>query len=429
MKGHLKMNKIANFGQRVLSLNISSIFNFLFYGLILVAPIVVYGVSVKGVSLRLSRLFIILLVPIVFIKIAMKPSLILRDKFFMFAILPYAILITLSITWTRDNLFEFGLNRLASLYEVLFVYVVLIVADLSIEKFKIFIKYYLASAFLPALIALREIANNIFLFSQSQLPFNSFLIAGKYEEFRGRWNLMTDNVSRASSTFAEPTIWGSFMSTVFLFSLSIEPKTKKSTIGLRLFQLLILIGLMASVAKLAIVILVVGIILIFRKHKKSLGFLGLGAFVVMLTLYFVLQRLNLGFFLNRFTTDSGHMNLILKTIAQLESVSILIGDGIGSIPTFTTNKFILSRMYEGGLLGSIFVLQFTLLPFKILFQKKIMKDSGKIKDVCVGITFALVLGLHIYDYFIYIWFWIVIGAIMSLYNSSKYSKHDELLEA
>ena len=404
---------------RFLSIEIASIFDFLFYSLVLVAPIVVYGLSIGGMSLRLSRVVICLISPFVLLKITCRPSLIFRDKFFLYAIVPFTLFTSLSILWTSDSLVSFGENRLFSLYEVLFVYIIFMVADLSAKRFQVFIKYYLLSFIIPALIAFREIANNLFRYSRTQLPFVDFLIEGKYEAFKIRSNLLTDDVSRVASTLAEPTIFGCFASTVFLMSLAIEPKNKKSLITLKFFQVIILICILASLAKLGIIILLIGVLFIYRRYLKLLKYLAVGVFLFTLLSYVVLRVTNLEYFIARFTTDSGHYDLIIKTLAQLESINLFIGAGIGSIPAFTTNKLILSRIYEGGVIGILFVLQISWLPFKVLFQKTINSENIILKDVCIGLIFSTVLGLHLYDYFIYPWFWIIVGAIMSYYNNTK----------
>lgn len=405
--------------QRVHRLGISNIYKFLFYLIILAAPLVVYGVSIAGISLRFSRIFIILIIPFLLLKIWAKPSLIYRDKFFIFGILPYLIYTTISIIWAPNIEDGFAFKRLSGLYEVILVYIIFIASDLNAERFEKFVKYYVLSAIMPLGFSLWQFANNIFQFSTSELPFQNLLISGKYNDLGGRWAEVASGFSRISATFAEPTIFGSYMCSVLLLSLLVECKKNSSIITLRLFQILVFLSMMLSLSKLAILTFIVGIIMILRKQKVYLisFFMGLPLFIAIS--YLLLTYYKLDFISERLLMDTGHIELIKNTLAQFENINLITGDGIGSIPLFTTNKFLLSRIYEGGVIGIIFALYVSILPFMILYQKVNNYESIKMKNVCVGVIFAVLFGMHLYDYFIYLWPWMVIGAIMSFHYCNR----------
>lgn len=413
---------MIEFVNKLKIISLSKIYENMLCLLILVAPIVVYGITIESMSLRLSRLVIILLAPMLFYKIYKRPSVILRDKFLLFGMIPYTLYATLSLIWISNNPLSFGLNRLFSFYEIFFVYVAFIVADLNLEKFKKVIKMFLIGSLVPIAISVREFINNFLAFSPSQLPFPQLLIPGKYEVFKGRWNLLTDEISRSSSTYAEPTIFGCAMSLVFLLSLGIEFKERWKKVAIFVFQLLVVFSILASMAKLALIMLLIGFLVIYRKHKKTIFFSITAIAVAVIFIGKVFSHYQMDRFIMRFTTDSGHIDLMLETLIQLESINFLVGAGVGSIPAFTTNKFILSRFYENGILGLIFSIQVTLLMAKFYFYQVKHSQLEKIWNVCLGSIAAILIGLHLYDYFIYLWVWILIGALMSFYNNVKYSQ-------
>lgn len=400
-------------------ISITAIFNFFFYAIILTAPLIVYGVSIAGVSVRLSRILVISIIPVLFLKIWAKPSLIYRDKFFIFGIIPYLIYTTISIIWAPNIEDGFAFKRLNGLYEVILVYIIFIVADLNAKRFKKFVTYYVISAILPLGFSIWQFVNNILQFSVAELPFQNLLIAGKYEDLSGRWGEVAMGFSRISATFAEPTIFGSYMCSVLLLSLLVECKKKSSLITLKIFQILVFLGMILSLSKLAILTFIFGIIVILRKQIMHLMPFFIGLLLFIAISYLLLSYYNLDFITKRFLTDSGHIELIKETIAQFENINLITGDGIGSIPRLTTNKFLLSRIYEGGVIGIIFALYVSALPFMILYQKVYNYESNKIKNICVGVMFAVIFGLHLYDYFIYLFTWIVIGSTVSFYNNSR----------
>lgn len=412
---------------RFSDLDISNIYDYLLYLLILSSPLIIYGILVFGMSARLSRIFLILLLPLMLVKIGKKPSLILRDKFLIFGFLPYSLYTSLSILWTPVASRAFGINRLGALYEVVFVYILFIVADFNISKFQTAIKYYIASSVIPLLVAFWQIVNNITRFNPTEAPFQSWIIPGRYEVLRDHIALIKiEKYSRITSTFAEPTIFGTFLSSVLLLSLLVETKSHLATIGLRVFQIILLLCIFVSLSKLAFVTLALALLIILRKYKKPLMiFLGLGA-ILLLSSYFVIEKYYVFDFLRRrFFTDSGHLVLLKRGIDQILSLSVLqmiFGRGIGSIPEMSTNKFLLSRIFESGIFGLLFALYVSILPFKVLHQKIRGLEFEKINNVCLGLLGAVIIGFHLYDNFIYLWPWMVIGMIMSLYYNLEANK-------
>lgn len=404
--------ELAQTEQLSSKITISKSYDILLHLFILTAPIIVYGVFMFGISWRISRFFLVLIIPLMIYKIKERPNIIFRDKFLVFAVIPFLIYTSFSILWTPRDYVSFGYNRLATMYEVMLIYIIFIVADLNQTRFLSVVRSYLLSAIFPLAIGLWQIMNNIFRFSTTELPLTNLLIPGKYEIFKNRHAFIVDEkYSRLTSCFAEPTIFGSFLGSVLLLSLLMEPKSRLSTVMLRLFQTLALVCLTLSLSKMAIITFILGLMIIFRKEKKFLSKIIIGLFLVFISVYGGISFFTADDFITRrLFSDSGHLALFKKTIQQLANVNFFHGAGVGSIPDFTTNKFLLSRFYEGGLVGLLFVLYVSLLPLKILFQKI---DNIKIKNTCLGLFGAILIGFHLYDNFLYIWPWIIIGLIMS----------------
>lgn len=394
---------------------INRIFYSLFYTIILISPLVIYGFSFGGLSFRLSRFLIILISPLTAIKILINPSLVLRDFFLCFAIIPFTLYTSISVFWTPPESFDFGVGRLFSMYEVFMLYVICVVADLDKKKFNLFIRFYVFSSLLPVLIGIWQLSNNLFQFSNSEVPFTKFLISGKYDEFTERFAQVAEGVSRVSSSFAEATIYGTYMSSVLLASFLIDYSNKRSKILFRTFQAISLTVMILTLSKLAILLFLIGVIIIIRKKiiKVILFLLILG--VLLLSINKLLQFYNISFIAERLFEDTGHTDLLFEALNQLLKINFFLGNGIGSIPNSTTNLFLLSRVYETGLLGLIFALGVSFLPV-IFFKLRVEKNNLK-KDVIISIIITVIIGLHLYDYFIYLWPWLIIGGLISFHNN------------
>ena len=210
----------------------------LFYSIILASPLVIYGISFGGFSMRISRLLIILIIPFLIAKILTKPNLILRDNFLLLGIIPYLIYTTISILWSPNVETGTGSQRLGGLFEVILLYIIFNVADLTPEKFQKFTLFYCFSTILPIYISIWQLVNNFLHFSQSEVPFEYLLIEGKYDLLEGRVFLAAEGFSRISSSFAEPTIFGCFACSVLLLSLNIDVKKRMTLYFVRLIQFL-----------------------------------------------------------------------------------------------------------------------------------------------------------------------------------------------
>jgi len=398
-------------------MNLLSVYYFLFYSLILAAPLVIYGFSIGVISVRFSRVLIILITPLLILRIMGKPSLIYRDKFFVFGVLPYLFYTTISV-WFSSVEREAALLRLGGLYEIIILYMIFIAADLNTERFEKFIKYYILSAVIPLGVALWQLINNILQFSQSEFPFSGLILEQKYDYLISNRIFSVgggEGITRISSTIAEPTIFGCFLCSVLLLTFIFDYQKNVSIIALRLFQLLVFVILVLALSKLAYIELFIGLLFISimnRKYKLLLiPSLVIIPFVVFITIHFDLQ-----FLFARIFIDTGHYDLLLESLRELKNIDLLVGEGIGSIPLGSWHRFVISRIYESGIIGLMFVCAVSIIPFKILLKKTVDYKSQKIKYICVGVLFALLFGLHVYDYFIHFFPWIVIGAIMSLYN-------------
>ena len=413
------LKKIINLS----SINISSIYNFLFYSLILTTPLIVFGISMGGFSLRISRILIIFIIPLMFLKLIYNLNLLLRDKFSLYGFLPYLAYTTITALWSPNVETGTALQRLGGLYEIYMLYMIFIVADLNPERFIVFIKYYVLSAVIPICFSVWQFANSILHFSSSEIPFDNYLISGKYELLEGRVFVAGGGFSRISSTFAEPVIFASFICTVLLFSFLLNSNNYFSIITIRFFQILAFLIMILSISKLAIISFILGILIICIKGKLYRKYIFI--FFLMGFLY-VLSEYDMLFIFDRLFIETGHYELLHDSLLEIKKINFIIGEGIGSVPYGSFHRFVLSRIYESGVYGLIFVYFVSILPFKILFQKIYNLNSRTIHNICIGVIFAVIFGLHVYDYFIHLFPWVVIGAIMSLYNNELYNNLSQM---
>ncbi|MFH1541075.1 MAG: hypothetical protein ABID79_04385 [Elusimicrobiota bacterium] len=410
------VDKTIRLNQWFQNISITAIFNFFFYAIILMAPLVVYGVSIAGISVRPSRILIILIIPVLLLRIMKKPILIVRDNFFIFGILPYLVYTTISVIWSPNVETGASISRLGGLYEIIIIYIVFMAADLNAARFEKFVKYYVLSALIPLGCSMWQLLNNVLHFSQTELPFRNFLIEGKYTEvFEGRYFVAAGEFSRLSATFAEPVIFGGFICSVLLLSFLLDYKNYFSLIIIRLFQIVAFVAMVLTISKLALVTFTIGILFISRKNKKYLLLFFAGLFIIM----GVMAYYNMLNVFDRIFSATGHYARLMESFEQIKDQNLITGEGIGSVPYGSFHRFVLSRFYESGIIGLIFVFFVSIIPFKLLYRKITDVRLLKINNICVGVMFAILSGLHLYDYFIHLFTWIVIGAIMSFYNSSR----------
>jgi len=385
---------------------------------IISAPLVVYGFSMFGGSVRISRILIIIILPLLLLKIMENPFLIKRDNFFLYAMLPYLIYTTISILWSPNVETGTGIQRLGGLYEIVIVYLIIIAADINAENVLKILKVYLISAIVPLGVGIWQIANNILQFSSIEIPFNQFVITGKYNELAGRYFSAGSGITRISSTFAEPNIFGCYLASVFLFSLLFKINKKWIRSIFRIFQLSILIVIIFTLSKLAYLFLIIGLLYITRKNKKYI-FTIIFIILLMIVIIVLLNYYKVSNILNRLTGDSGHYKIFVESLSEIQGINYFIGAGIGSIPYGSWHRFIISRIYESGMIGLIFAFAVSIIPINIMRLKVKNRYEKKIKNNFAGVMLSTIIGLNAYDYFIHLWPWIVIGIIMSTYNTKK----------
>jgi hypothetical protein len=307
---------------------------------------------------------------------------------------------------------------LGGLFEVLLIYAVLISADLRSEQFITFVKVYILSSVIPLCFSFWQLANNLYEFSSVELPFQSLLIENKYEVLEHRYFFAGDGFSRISSTYAEPVLFSNYLCSVFLFSFVLSPRTFFERIGMFLFRTCLLIIMLLSISKLAILSVLVGSLLISvfsRRLGSTWTYVGICflAFVPAV-IYFDLSTI-----FERLFTESGHFELFSEVISELPQKNYVFGEGIDSIAGGSTHRFLLSRIYEAGVVGLIFAIAMTLRPFALFSLKFWNPADSDLKAISISVALTIMLGLHLYDFFIHLFPWICLGAIMSFYCSER----------
>lgn len=398
-----------------LSNSIERLHEKLIYAYIFTVPIVVYGFSIAGISINLSRLVLFLSIPTVGTLLLRRLEKIKSDNFLIYALIPFVIYSLISLMWTPVDRKAFGFSRFLGLCEIIFIYLSFLVMNIDLNKIKVLFKVFVMSAFVPLLFGLWQLANNVFLFSKAQLPFQEFFISGKFEMFKNRELYFLDgNLTRISSVFAEPTVFGLFLATALLITLEINPFIIKKKMMIRFLQLALFVFLILTLSKLGILTFFVGLILIGRKNiKKTIGIVAIVVSVGISFLFIMNFFSTSSFISKRFLTGSGHLLLITNTFKEVMNVDLFFGEGVGGIPRFTTNKFLLSRAYETGIIGVAFTAIITYLPIHFRNISKLAHENESIGDLCFVLMVTTIFSFHLYDNFIYPAPWIVIGIINS----------------
>ena len=231
----------------------------------------------------------------------------------------------------------------------------------------------------------------------------------------GRVFVATSGFSRLSSSFAEPTIFGCFMSVSFILTLiKLNQKWRYNWV----LQFFILAIILLTLSKLAMILLIVGFIVMSFDNKKYLKILILIILVFGLSIL-LLESLGLSAIFERLTEDTGHVDLLKHTLEEFKKINIFTGASIGSIPYGSWHRFVLSRVYESGYIGLIFVVGVCYLPIAFFKRKKITKFHKENKFIMTAAIFCTILGLNLYDYFIHLWPWLIIGSINSYKLASE----------
>lgn len=397
----------------------SKLFDIVLSMVIISSPLIVYGFPVFIFNMRTSRLFLALIIPLLILKIAQNPNLIKRDKVFTCGILPFLIYTMASLFWMNPPFQGATLQRLGGLFEVVLVYSMLIVADLSAARFEKFIKVYLLSAILPLAIALWQLLNNFYHFSNAEVPFTNFVIAGRYSEIMVRdYLLIGGDFSRLSSSFAEPTIFGCYLCSVLLFSFSLKFEKRSYRYMFLGFQVVTAVIMVLSFAKLAIICFVFGLVVLAKENRNYLKML-VAFFVTLILIALVMYLGNMFFLTDRLLRETGHYRMLLESLNELKNINLFLGNGFGTIPGGSWHRFLISRVYESGLMGLVLVIAITIIPLLFYKLRVVLKNEILLKNVGLATVLAVLLGLHLYDYFIHLFPWIVIGMIASFYNNKK----------
>jgi hypothetical protein len=173
-----------------------------------------------------------------------------------------------------------------------------------------------------------------------------------------------------------------------------------------------------SVSKLALVSLIIGLVIISLSERRfAIVLAACGLFFA--AIISVMQHYGLLSAFNRLISATGHYELLVETLVIMQQGDLILGEGIGSVPYGSFHRFLLSRLYESGTVGLIFVGFVTLTPFALLFFKPTSAASRRITTVGAGVMCAVVFGLHAYDYFIHLFPWMVTGAVLSFHSSES----------
>lgn len=387
--------------------------------LLLVCPLIVYGVLIGGMSLRLSRLVILTLTPLALMALALRPRLVLRDRFLCAALLPYFLYTATSALWSQNVETGTTTSRLGGLIEVILLYLILLACELKEHRFRRFVRWYVAAAVLPTIVAIWQLANNFLQFNPHEIPFTNWVIEGKYEEAAaGRYFVASGGFSRLSGTFAEPVIFSSYMVTVFALSLLLCPRNPLVRWMLILFRGVILCIILLALSKLSLLLLFIATIwLSWRSQKLRYGLILIAILFAVAFAFFASEGQSDIF--SRLTSETGHLERLMADLDSFRLQSVTFGEGIGSLPYGSYHRMILSRVFESGIVGFFFTAAVTFLPIWMIVRRPLDPESEVTWRTVAVVLLVTVLGLHLYDYFIHIFSWTILGASVSFSSTVR----------
>jgi hypothetical protein len=187
-------------------------------------------------------------------------------------------------------------------------------------------------------------------------------------------------------------------------------------IALRAFQAILFFVIVFALSKVALLSMVIGVAWLASRYRGYRAWL-IGLSVAFATIVATMAHFGVLSVLDRLTSGTGHWELFVESIKMFTLKSFIIGEGIGSVPFGSFHRLVISRMFESGLIGLVFVVGLSVLPFRFMRMPVYGGTELRIKHVCIAVMLAVIFGLHFYDYFIHLYTWTVIGAAVSCYNA------------
>lgn len=425
--------KVSTFGSYHWSLVTKS----LFYMFLLTSPLSVYGLGSGVINYRFSRIFLVLTVfAIVIERLPKMNNLLFKLRPFEYFVCIYCFLAFLSALYV-PNYGTFATRFFGLIECILILYVVRIFTHEEGCWLKS-VQIYLLSSITVLLASLYQIVN-IFrgTLYATPLPFPSIVLLTRFPQLKNwtYFGAITGGAIRVSSTFGEPNILAGYCASLIPFAIVIFLiSNKNKMIRWRSFlNLFILLGLVvmviASVSKSGFLSMVMGILLTFKftfmklsaKQRRWAGIVLI--FIVACCVLYGLQFIDL--IANRLSLgDSGHIEYSLNAWNEISDGSWLWGKGYGENWGGSAHAIVLTALVELGLLGGILVVMMTIQPLR--YVKYLSRLSSRMNydpqvsnylflmSASLASFVAIVLGLHIYDYWIHPFTWISISLFMSL---------------
>jgi hypothetical protein len=421
----------------------SSVTLTLYYMFLLTSPLNVYGLGSGLFNYRFSRIFLILTVfAIVIERLSKIRNLFLRLYFFEYLLGIYCFLAFSTVLYVSN--YNAYATRFFGLIEcILILYVIRMVTHEEGYWLRT-VQVYLLSSILVLLASSYQVVNalrgNLY---GTILPFPSLQLLERYEEL-GNWEYfgaITEGGIRVSATFSEPNMLAGYCASLIPFAIvMVLISNKNRIIKWRSFiNLIILLGLVvmiiATVSKTGFLSMVLGILLILiftfmkfnAKQRRWIAIVlvlivGCGVSYGSQFAVLIAERLSLG--------DSGHMKYSLIAWNEYIEGSWLWGEGFGQYVYVSAHTIILTALLELGLPGGLLILMITLQPLgnmrylsrlsHLIYNDPGMKNYFLIMSSSLASFCAILLGLHLYDYWMHPFTWISISLLISMGSHVKY---------
>ncbi len=366
------------------------------------APLFVYGISTSIGNLRLSRILLLTLFICYVIRLLQKSHKIFSaSDLWVIGFLVLTVLSVIAHTLSGEVSADGSVIYLGGLVECVIFYLIFRYYSREIINAEKFIFFYLISSVPTLGIAAWQVYQFISgNFDTSLVPFPN-LTLGIYDRVESLSSFgSSGNMGRISGATNEPNVFGIYMVTICILSYALQKNYNRLFCGF--VFLLSLFFILLSFSKSALIALIIGFIFL-NPRLIPIGFIAIS--LSGLLIYSLFPEI----FLARFSfdaLDSGHLD---HRLASMEYLS-WAGLGPGNFVLASSHSLPLTLTITFGILGFYLYLLLCIIILYHLFRSFRLSLSKR------GIGAALLavfVGLNLYDYFIYYYFWLFLACSSS----------------
>jgi hypothetical protein len=377
---------------------------------LLTSPLIVYGITFCGINIRFSRLFLILAALNIFcLRLSFNKVLII--DYFNSLIVIFAFC---GLLWTPSV--SQWVVKFFGFLECILIYYLTTLYCVDKNSLVRAVLCYLYSSFFVVFVCLWQLYNlltsNI---DAKAIPFAGIAMLNYYERLNDLSAFgIAGNISRLSGPFNDPNMLAGYISSIVLLLTTLFLK-RISQIKYKYliccYYCFLVFILMLTFSKSGLLSFLAGMLTLAflgRAFRVLLMFIAVAVASYLIYLFFpemVDARISAG--------DSGHLEFMEQTLHSLYSLplnDLLLGSGFGGAEQTSTHRLLFTLVAELGIFGLLYWLLISTRTAYILFYGYCIKNKSNSKLLAVSLIASLVsiiVGLNLYDYFLYPFVWII----------------------